>query len=134
MYDLSYFNLGFRSDNVSNTLLEMKSKGTTSQPLLEDAVSIIKDCLKTKENDTIILKFSSGKGYETNTINPILRELFPGEDPPTMITKLKKVYFTISSIENKKDFSEREIDQAIDFFSNIADICLSNSIQQAILS
>ena len=34
MYDLSYFNLGFRSDNVSNTLLEMKSKGTTSTTLI----------------------------------------------------------------------------------------------------
>lgn len=132
MYDLSYFNLGFRSDSVCNSLSEIKTKREKSSPVLKDAFSIVKDCLKTKEDDVIISKLSPGKGYETRTISPILRELFPEKDTISMIKDLRDIYHIINKIEKNDDYSDPEIDLVIEFFSKIADICLSNSAQQAL--
>lgn len=132
MYDLSYFNLGFRSDSVSNVLIEIKNSRLENSSLLKDAVSIIKDCLIIQEDTMIVSKLAPGKGYEVKTIVPILQELFYGENTTVMIRNLKKIKGTIDKVEKRGRVSDNDFDYAIDFFSQIADLCLSNSVQQSL--
>jgi hypothetical protein len=98
---------------------------------MNDAFSIIKDCLKTQENDLILSKLSPGKGYEVGTIVPILSEVFRGKDTNSVIKDLRHVYSIIAKVDKNPDIPEPELDHAIDFFSKIAEICLSNSAQQS---
>lgn len=134
MHDLSYFNLGFRSESVSNFLEELKIKRSNPTSLLDDAFLIIKDCLKVREGGALISSFSGAmgkKGYEEYTLLPLLAELYLNSNIDSIISELKTVYETIVKIrKDSGSASADEYDGAIDFFSSLSDLCLSNSIHQ----
>lgn len=131
MYDLSYFNLGFRSDSVSNLLEDLQAKDSPDVEILNDAFSIIEDCLNVKESRSLVQGFAIKKGYEISTLLPILAELFINKNVKTIIAELKKVYRTIEKIkEDRSSATMMEYKHAISFFSELADLCLSNSAHQ----
>lgn len=131
MYDLSYFNLGFRSDSVSNLLENLKSKDMPDLEILNDAFNIIKDCLNVKENQSLLQSFTKKKGYEISTLLPLLSELYTNKTLKAIITDLKKVYSTVEKIKkDRTSVNSSEFDHAISFFSELADTCLSNSAHQ----
>ena len=134
MYDLSYFNLGFRSDSVSNYLEALKTKNCDDDSLLDDAVLIIGDCLKIRKENSLISGFSGttgNKGYETHTLLPLLAELYLNQTIDSIIADLKNVYETVLKIKNdRKSTTDAEYNNVITFFSNLSDLCLSNSAHQ----
>lgn len=134
MYDLSYFNLGFRSDSVSNYLEQIKAKEYNDKRLLDDAVLIISDCLKINEENSLISSFSgisSKNGYDSYTLLPLLSELFLNKTIKNIIEELKTVYETVSKIKkDRTSATDEEYNKAIIFFSSLSDLCLSNSAHQ----
>ena len=134
MYDLSYFNLGFRSDSVSNYLELSKTTRKIDENLLDDAVSIIGDCLKIKEENSLISGFSGTagkKGYERHTLLPLLAELYLNYTIDNIISELKSVYETLIKIKCKNEFpTDAEYNKVKSFFSDLSDLCLSNSAHQ----
>lgn len=131
MLDLSYFNLGFRSDSVSNLLNELQETDSADIGLLNDAVLIISDCLQVKENDDLISSFAVSRGYEMNTLLPLLAELYYDQNVSNIVSELKKIYKVIEKIKSdRKAATKTEYSKAIAFFSNLAKVCLSNSAYQ----
>ena len=133
MYDLSYFNLGFRSDSVSGQLDEIRNKKAFNSLLLDDAYSIIDDCLKINDEDVLISSFSPSSGYEMNTLVPLLFEVYSNQSSEYIIDELNLISETIDKAKkDDKSVTDNEIDRAINFFSKLADLCLSNSTHQSI--
>ena len=131
MYDLSYFNLGFRSDSVSNLLNSLRSDDMPNVEILNDAFGIIESCLEVKENHSLVQSFAIKKGYEITTLLPILAELYTKKSVDTIIADLKKIYTTVNKIQkDRNSATDSEYEHAISFFSGLADICLSNSVHQ----
>ena len=120
MCDLTYFNLGFRSDNVSNTLSEIKSKSIASSQLLKDAFSIITDCLITKENDVVISKLAPGKGYETKTIVPIRNRTLSWTRGFFNNSKLEKTFTVLFiKLKTKKVSLRKKLTMQLNFFPTL---------------
>ena len=133
MFDLSYFNLGFRSDSVSNFLSELQSKDVKNENLLDDAFSIIYDCLKIQNDDVIISNLSPSTGYEMNALLPLLAELYRGKNVKYVVKDLKKISRAIDKAKkNRKKVTKDEFEKAIGFFSKLTDLCLSNSLYQSV--
>jgi hypothetical protein len=133
MFDLSYFNLGFRSDNVRQFLTELQSKSIRNDNLLNDAISIIDDCLKIENDDVLISRLSPSQGYEMNALLPLLAELYQGKDLKSVVKDLNQILITIDKAKNnRKKVKDEELDKAIDFFLKLTDLCLSNSSYQSV--
>ncbi len=135
MYDLSYFNLGFRSDSVSNYLIKLRSANVINHTLLEDAFSIIMDCLRIGDDDVLISSLSPGTGYQMNKLIPLIAELYVGKDLTSIVADLKKIHkIILQAKENSETISNADYDHATNFFSNLADLCLSNSVHQSLIN
>ena len=128
MFNLSYFNLGFRSDSVSNLLTKLQTEDVLNNFLLDDAFLIVDDCLKIQDEDTLISNFSHGKGYEINILLPLLSEVFSNMTIENIVNELRRLHETIKKVKtDRKSVNPEEFEAAIGFFSKLADICLSNS-------
>jgi len=133
MFDLSYFNLGFRSDSVSKFLSELQSGDVKNDNLFDDAISIIYDCLKIQNDDVIISNLSPTKGYEMNALLPLLAELYQGKDLKCVVNDLRKIHKAIDKAKkNSNEVTKEELEKAISFFSKLTDLCLSNSAYQSV--
>jgi hypothetical protein len=133
MVDLSYFNLGFRSDNVSNALASLKNKTVTNSYLLNDAFMIITDCLKIKDDNILFSGLSQTRGYEYNDLLPLVAELYSNENVDAIVQDLSKISDTVNKArEAKQGIDDTDIDHAISFFSRLSDLCLANSAHQTI--
>lgn len=133
MFDLSYFNLGFRSDSVSKFLSELQSRDVKNDNLLDDAISIMHDCLKIQNEDVIISNLSPTKGYEMNALLPLLAELYQGKDLKCILNDLRQISKAIDKAKkNRNKVTEKEFEKAISFFSKLTDLCLSNSSYQSV--
>jgi len=133
MFDLSYFNLGFRSDSVSKFLSDLQSRDIKNDNLLDDAISIIYDCLKIQDEDVIISNLSPTQGYEMNALLPLLAELYQGKDLKCVVNDLKQISKAIDKAKkNRNKVTKEEFAKAISFFSKLTDLCLSNSSYQSI--
>ena len=133
MFDLSYFNLGFRSDSVSKFLSELQSRDVKNDNLLDDAISIIYDCLKIQNDDVIISNLSPTQGYEINALLPLLAELYQGENLKGVVNDLNQISKAINKAKkNRKKVTKKEFEKTISFFSKLTDLCLSNSSYQSV--
>ncbi len=131
MYDLSYFNLGFRSDSVSNLLQSLQEKERPELEVLDDAFRIIADCLNIKERSSLVQSFSLKQGYQVSTLLPILAELFTDKNVSDIIDELKALHKTLEKVKKDRNAANNsEYKHAISFFSRLADLCLSNSAHQ----
>lgn len=131
MFDLSYFNLGFRSDRIKSILYKLEQKEQSETAELSDAFMIISDCLKIKDEDAIISNFSTEVGYDLDMLLPILEEVFSNKTSEEAISELEYISQTIKTLENNGHVEQNNYKCAIDFFSRLAGLCLSNSVKQS---
>ncbi len=133
MVDLSYFNIGFRSDSVSNMLNEWKASKKFNDYLLKDASLIIEDCLKIEDDNIVVSNLSIGKGYEYHNLLPLIAEMYTGKSRDEALNELKLVYKTIlKANQGNENMMVDEIDLAISFFSGLSALCIANSAHQSI--
>lgn len=133
MNDLSYFNLGFRSDNIFNQLSTFKTDGLLGEGLINEAVSIVKDFLLMEQKEDYLSFFSTTSEYNASVLTTLLCDLFPTYKAAKIVEKLNTVLTAVSSLDvsstthGKIEYDEKGIDEAINFFSKLADACLSKS-------
>lgn len=135
MNDLSYFNLGFRSDRVFESFSNVLEGQPYNSNVIEDALAIIKDCLTIENYDSFISNLAGNRGPFISVIAPILWQLYPSKSVNEVVIELRNLVRILCELKNDRaDIKEEEIDQVRLFFSNLADISLSNSAEPIISS
>ena len=130
MRDLSYFTLGFRSDYVYNQLIGFEDGIDPQANLFDEALDIISDFLKIDEYNYSFSHFISSGDHSITVLAPLLWEVYPSIDPKEIVERLKRVLNAVSSLQGKKDIDQQlqdDFQEAITFFSNLSDTCLSKS-------
>lgn len=131
MRDLSYFNLGFRSDYIFSQLSNVREGSSPDENLLSEAVYIIDHFLSIGQADTAFSHLIADTNQDMSLLIPLLWEVYPDLEPDDIFDKLRNVVSVMSKANNlneKADMaSHGQLGEAISFFSKLADVCLSKS-------
>ena len=127
MHDLSYFNLGVRSDRVYNSLLSSKETKDYDIKIMKEAIAIIKECLEIDDEEKLISNLSNSQNYGIDILAPILWEVYPNETIETVISELKTVFETLQFIEEKSfEKSFENLPKTISFFEKVTELSLAH--------
>ncbi len=127
MHDLSYFNLGVRSDRVYNSLLSFRETENSDIDIMQEAITIIQECLEIDDEDKLISNLSNSDNYGIDILAPILWEVFPNESISTVMKELKKVFETLLLIKNKPSEKPiKNLKKTVSFFEKVAEISLAH--------
>ncbi len=124
MEELSFFNIGFRCENISETLNDyINSNGKNlDKYTIEDSIDIIKDCFSIRDNTA---SFLSSKKNNSSGFIPVIFEYFENKSLKEMISDLQEVQEIVTKLELSNELVN--IQPAIKFFEGISDICISKS-------
>lgn len=121
MLELAYLNLGYRSDNIV-AFIE-KDDFSSSEPFLDDAISIIQDCLNIESTKSIINNFSSSGGYTSTDLTPILYEVYSGKEIKEVISALRTLVGGLNKLMKKRTIDVAEKQSLLDFFNKLSNTC-----------
>ena len=131
MRELSFFNIGFRCENICETLNDYsKSKGKNlNKYTIEDSKDIIEDCFSIKNNTA---SFFSSKRYNSSDFIPVIFEYFKGKSLTEMFSDLQEVQGIMFQLE----ISDKtvNIQPALRFFEGISNICIRKSSRRNSIS
>jgi hypothetical protein len=127
MAELSLFNIGFRSENIYQALVEYEKTNSVQIVIFEDSNEIIKDCFKFREKVEANLQYSK---HTLVDLLPLIIEIFKNEEPEEIEKTFVEVGNTIQAIQKgQKNIS---VERTKSFFSQLSNLCLSknNSLSQ----
>ncbi|MCH7858776.1 MAG: hypothetical protein IID14_03640 [Candidatus Marinimicrobia bacterium] len=126
MHDLTYFNLGFRSENIAIQFESKKSK--ISKKHVTEAQSILLECLTVESIDSTV-KYIAGSrhGYNPLNITPILFEVFKTKSMLTIMKNLNKLNDDLKLLAIKEPISSEGIEELTKFFKAVADASIMYS-------
>ena len=131
MSEFSYFNLGFRSENICNVLNNYKKKEKFNKEILLDSEKILNDCLNIENNFSKNLNHSN---YELSELIPLVLEIYKGKAIPEIIESIDLIKKIINNIvvNNKSDVEE--VYMPYNFFKNLSKICLNRNNYNSIIN
>lgn len=122
MESLSLFNIGFRCENIYNTLKDYKEGKPINKLILDDSNNIITDCFLVEKNITEHLSLSE---YEVTEFLPLVFEILGEKSFADLKKSLKEIQDIVDKI--KHDTSGIDVKKALDFFNSLSNICLSRN-------
>ncbi len=125
MTELSYFNLGFRSENILEELSSFIQKKEVNSLILKDALSIVQDCVSI-ETEGVLSNRLIPSGYDLTSLVPLIFSIYPRKKIDEIFVELKKVLQSLSDLIQKKEIPSGKIDPIKYFFANLSQSCLSN--------
>lgn len=126
MSDLSYFNLGFRSENILEELSRAEQGGRTNDSIINDALSILSDCVRIESKNGMSSNLSFKSGYDLSSLVPLIFDIFPEEnDTKAIIKELKDILSSIEHLLTGGTLDPEKLNPTKDFFSSLSQLCLS---------
>jgi len=124
MTEFSYFNLGFRSENILEELNNLMQQKGVNDLILFDALSIVKDCVSLKEENAISNNLTPS-GYELTFLVPLVFTIFPGKKVDETIAQLKDILEAIEKLIKKEKIATERTEKIRTFFSTLSKLCLA---------
>lgn len=126
MHDLTYFNLGFRSENIAIQFESKKSK--ISKKHIDEAKSILLECLVVESVDLTVKHIASSRhAYDSLNITPILFEVFKTKSMLTIMKNLNRLNDDLELLSIKGPNSSEGIEELTKFFKSVADASIMYS-------
>jgi hypothetical protein len=130
MSDFSFFNLGFRSENVCDTLERYNKKESINKEVLLDSKKILEDCLNINANYTKNLTHSN---YDLSDLIPIIFEIYRNKTVSDIVNAISSIQTTIDILVNETKPAV-EVSAPLFFFKELSKICLNRNNSQSIIN
>ncbi len=136
-YDLTYFHIGFRSENSIQALNKLKKEGIYRGDFLKDAYEIISNCCNILNNkiDFYEPKIESKyKAYRELVVGDLEKLILNPKRNEILLRRkrrIKEVKSIIGKILVKKPVTNKSLNSAIDYFKELSEKCQSYSFHQA---
>lgn len=122
MHELTLFNIGFRCENICQTLKDYEEGNPVNELVLDDSESLIYDCIELKDN---MASYFGSNRHDILEFFPLILDVFKGKEFQEIIDELKDIQRVVSEI--KKGTQGIQIDKAHDFFNKLSNLCLSRN-------
>lgn len=124
MSDLSYFNLGFRSESILEVINKIEQGVPGNKTVLADAVAILEDCVRIEKEDGMSSNLFRA-GYELSSLVPLIFDIFPDMNTSDIMLELKGIISSIDKLIHNNPLETTQKDSIEKFFSSLSQLCLS---------
>jgi hypothetical protein len=126
MQSLTFFNIGFRSDNIYESLKGYNEEKRINKTIVEDSKKIINDCLRFDKDIASI--YGLHNNYEVSDLLSFIYYFYETQSIKNIANELNDILKIIQDIIN--DEPNVDTRKAKEFFQNLSEYCLAKNNSQ----